>query len=87
MRFGKEAPIQLTIEGILQEEKLIAPFLLIILVENAFKYGFYTNNKDAFVHISLHLENEELLFSVANNVFPKHWCPVKKAPEIGAFFV
>lgn len=71
MRFGKEAPIQLTIEGILQGEKLIAPFLLIILVENAFKHGFYTNNKDAFVHISLHLENNELLFSVENSVFPK----------------
>ena len=71
MRFGKDASIQLTIVGNINDEKLIAPFLLIPLVENAFKHGFYTNGKDAFVTITLHLENNELLFFVENSVFTK----------------
>ena len=71
MRFGKDASILLTIDGDINDEKSIAPFLLIALVENAFKHGFYTNAKDAFVTITLHLENNELLFSVENSVFAK----------------
>lgn len=71
MRFGKEASIQLTIEGTINNVTLIAPFLLITLVENAFKHGFYTNSKDAFVNIKLCLQNNILLFSVENSVFVK----------------
>jgi LytS/YehU family sensor histidine kinase len=71
MRFGKEASIQFTIEGTINNEKLIAPLLLITLVENAFKHGFYTNAKGAFVNIYLNLDNSELLFSVENSVLEK----------------
>jgi sensor histidine kinase YesM len=71
MRFGKDASIQFTTKGNINSEKLIAPFLLITLVENAFKHGFYTNNKDAFVNMHLKIENNELLFSVENSVFVK----------------
>tara|TARA_R110002049_G_scaffold86447_1_gene219856 strand:+ start:2387 stop:3397 length:1011 start_codon:yes stop_codon:yes gene_type:complete len=71
MRFGKDAAIQLTTKGNLTNEILIAPFLFIPLVENAFKHGFYTNGKSAFVHIHLLIENDELLFSVENKVFIK----------------
>jgi LytS/YehU family sensor histidine kinase len=71
MRFGKDAAIQFSTKGTINDSTLIAPFLLIALVENAFKHGFYTNAKDAFVHITLNLENNELLFSVENSVFEK----------------
>ena len=71
MRFGKDASIQFTTEGNVNNEKLIAPFLLITLVENAFKHGLYTNNRDAFVNVHLKTENNELLFSVENSVFVK----------------
>lgn len=71
MRFGKEASIQLTILGNINDENIIAPFLLIPFVENAFKHGFYTNAKDAFVNITLSLENNELFFFVENSVFTK----------------
>lgn len=71
MRFGKDASIRLVMNGHIDGDKLIEPFLLIALVENAFKHGFYTNAKDAFVDIAVELENNELLFCVENSLFAK----------------
>lgn len=71
MRFGTDANIQLITSGTIPDEQLIAPFLLTTLVENAFKHGFYTNAKAAFVTITVNLENDEFLFTVENSVFAK----------------
>ena len=71
IRFGQDARIQLTVKNIADHEKWIEPFLLITLVENAFKHGFYTNLKDAFVKIDLHVNNKELVFVVENSVYTK----------------
>ncbi|MFA8436319.1 MAG: sensor histidine kinase [Marinifilaceae bacterium] len=67
IRFGKNADIHLEIEGETRG-KLIEPLLLIPLVENAFKHGFYTNNPSSFVHIRLKLEDETLKFSIRNSI-------------------
>ncbi len=71
MRFGKDAAITFTTDENINEENLIEPFLLIVLVENAFKHGFYTNYKDAYVNITLEITNNELLFFVENSMFVK----------------
>ncbi|MGY3794655.1 sensor histidine kinase [Aquimarina sp. 433] len=71
IRFGKDANIQFTFTNNTSQPLFIEPFLLITLVENAFKHGFYTNTKNAYVHIALVLDNNELLFSVENSVFKK----------------
>ncbi len=71
IRFGQDARIQLTFENLDKDEKWIEPFLLITLVENAFKHGFYTNIKDAFVNINLNIENKELICMVENSLFKK----------------
>lgn len=71
IRFGADARIKLIIEEPIGEEILIAPFLLIPLVENAFKHGFYTNSKAAFVTINVRIENKELRCTVENSVFKK----------------
>ncbi|GLB49146.1 sensor histidine kinase [Neptunitalea lumnitzerae] len=71
IRFGEEASITFTIENTLTSDILIAPFLLIPLVENAFKHGFYTNAKEAYVHMSLNITGNQLLFLVTNSVFKK----------------
>lgn len=71
IRFGQDARIQLNVENLDKGEKWIEPFLLITLVENAFKHGFYTNMKDAFVKINGNIENNELLFTVENSLFNK----------------
>ena len=74
IRFGEKANIQLEVKGE-NRGKLIEPLLLIPLVENAFKHGFYTNNPSSFVHITLKLENETLQFSIQNSIL--HNKPVR----------
>jgi len=71
MRFGKDVSIQFITNANVNDGRLIEPFLLITLVENAFKHGFYTNDKKAFVNIELVLEVNELMFCVENSVFEK----------------
>ena len=46
--------------------------MLITLVENAFKHGFYTNDKIAFVSIVMSITNNSILFEVA---FQLALCP------------
>lgn len=67
IRFGEKANIQLEAEGIVKG-KYIEPLLLIPLVENAFKHGFYTNHPDSFVQIKLKLEDDRLKFTIQNSI-------------------
>lgn len=67
IRFGEKANIIFETEGE-SNEKFIEPLLLIPLVENAFKHGFYTNNSEAFVHIILKLEDKVMKFTVQNSI-------------------
>lgn len=71
LRFGKDAAIEFESDKAVMVDRFIEPFLLIPLVENAFKHGFYTNSKDAFVNIQCDLDGNELEFSVKNSVFRK----------------
>jgi two-component system LytT family sensor kinase len=71
IRFGEDARIQLHMEDRDRNEKWIEPFLLITLVENAFKHGFYTNAKEAFVKIDIHIEHNYLQLTVENSIIGK----------------
>lgn len=71
IRFGEDARIQLQVTAFDKAEKWIEPFLLITLVENAFKHGFYTNSKAAFVKINVAINHNELHFTVENSLFSK----------------
>lgn len=71
IRFGENSDIFMKIDGN-PEGKFIEPLLLISLVENAFKHGFYTNHQDAFVHILVVVNDEDLSFSVKNKMM-KQW--------------
>lgn len=70
VRFGNQANIQFKIEGN-PEGIQIEPLLLITLVENAFKHGFYTNDNNAFVHITAVIKEHSLFFEVKNSIQSK----------------
>jgi len=70
IRFGEKANIQFETEGIVKG-KLIEPLLLLPLVENTFKHGFYINHPDSFVHIKLKMEGDILTFSTQNSILTK----------------
>ncbi|WP_405206591.1 sensor histidine kinase [Aquimarina sp. LLG6339-5] len=70
IRFGTQANIKFLIQGN-PEGKNIEPLLLIILVENAFKHGFYINDKDAFVTINVSIIDQRIMFIVENSILDK----------------
>ena len=70
LRFSSKADISFEIKGEPSEWN-IAPMLFISLIENAFKHGINGSGK-SFVHINLFVDNEKLLFDVANSYFYKH---------------
>lgn len=71
LRFGKDSAIEFKSNKAVMVDRFIEPFLLIPLVENAFKHGFYTNSKDAYVNIQCNFNGNELEFLVKNSVFRK----------------
>lgn len=67
IRFGEKANISFEINGN-AGHKTIEPLLLITLVENAFKHGFYTNETNAFVSMNATIKDNHLLFTVENSI-------------------
>ena len=49
----------------------IAPLLFIILLENAFKHGIETLTENAFIHIHLTENENDICFTIENNFDPK----------------
>lgn len=54
-----------------QSDGTVAPMLLIVLVENAFKHGLEALQGKGHVHIKLMVETEKLQFSVTNTKGPQ----------------
>lgn len=46
---------------------VIAPMVLLVFIENAFKHGFGTLVSHAYIHITLHNDEENICFTVKNN--------------------
>lgn len=70
LRFGNKAEIKIDLQNI-PNNLFIEPLLLITLVENAFKHGFYTNDNQSFVHIKANYFEKELIFTVVNSIQKK----------------
>jgi len=69
-RFGDKANISFEIVGD-TNNKQIEPLLLMTLVENAFKHGFYTNNTNSYVFIKAEIIGLHLTFTVENSIQQK----------------
>ena len=66
MRYHKAIDVKFNIE-ITDNDYEIMPLLFIILLENAFKHGVENLRENAFVHINLIAQNNEVNFEIENN--------------------
>lgn len=71
MRQGNHAEITLTINGD-PEDKQIAPFMLLPLVENAFKHGVSKIVSKAWLRITITILAKELFFTIENSRLSFH---------------
>ncbi|MDF1697648.1 MAG: histidine kinase [Saprospiraceae bacterium] len=65
MRYRKEIDVQFEID--MDEDHKIMPLLFIILLENAFKHGIENLPTDAYIHLSIQSQNNEVFFEIENN--------------------
>ncbi len=66
LKYGDSINLDFYSEGI-ENQHLIAPLLLINFIENSFKHSDVDANPNAFICISLTIENGQLNFSVENS--------------------
>ena len=64
MRFKNNLPLIYKVSGSIDDYK-IEPFILLPLIENAFKYGM-VNIKDSFINIEITIKSEKLKFLISN---------------------
>ncbi|MDO3626705.1 sensor histidine kinase [Mucilaginibacter sp. BT774] len=69
IRLSNNADIQLGIEGDTTGQ-YIAPLLMIVFVENAFKHFTTAKEKTAFIHILLSVKDDKLHLNVKNSIDP-----------------
>ena len=65
LRYQKNVNIAFT--HYIDESVKIAPLLFIILLENAFKHGVESLTKDAYVHLDLKANSNQIIFTIENN--------------------
>lgn len=67
LRISDRLVLQTNMEGIETADILIAPMVLIVFIENAFKHGRNTLDQKIYVDISLKISDDFILFSVKNS--------------------
>ncbi|NER13621.1 sensor histidine kinase [Leptobacterium flavescens] len=70
IRYQKNVKIDFEVETDKENTYFLAPLLLIILVENAFKHGIEKLRDNAFIDIKLYVRNHKLHFKTTNNFDP-----------------
>ena len=81
IRLSGNTVIDLLVEGD-TTERYIAPLLMIVFIENAFKHFSAAEGEKAFVHIRLSVNGDELNLNVRNSVYPG-FVPVPSAKRKG----
>ena len=67
MRIGERLALTTDFEDFTSSDARIAPMLLIVFIENAFKHSKNSTNERIFVHISLKTWGNRLLFTCVNS--------------------
>lgn len=68
MRYHKKSEV--VFEQQIRQEQQVSPLLFLILLENAFKHGIESLGEQAFVHVKLSADENEIRFEVTNNFDP-----------------
>lgn len=66
LRIGERLNLKVDIEEVIGSEIKIAPMLLIVFIENAFKHSKNSLDKSIYIDISLKIINEKIMFSIMN---------------------
>ncbi|WP_342647920.1 histidine kinase [Mucilaginibacter sp. CSA2-8R] len=66
IRIGEKLVLTTDLEDMVDAEVMIAPMLLIVFLENAFKHSKNTADQQIFVHVSLKTWENSILFTVKN---------------------
>ncbi len=69
---GNKLSLDIDIQEVKDINLQIAPMLLIVFVENAFKYSKITRDPKIFVSIHLHVKEDWIYFKVENSYDPAH---------------
>ncbi|WP_159476645.1 hypothetical protein [Dyadobacter sp. 3J3] len=82
---GDKLVLDFEIEGVNDNNLLIAPMLLIIFVENAFKYAKITRALKIFISIKLHVKDGWIYFSIINShdLFPQYLTESDETSGVG----
>jgi hypothetical protein len=67
IRIGERLNLKSAIVEIVSNERKIAPMLLIVFIENAFKHSKNSFDKAIFIDISLKIVGENIMFTVSNS--------------------
>ncbi|WP_162846966.1 sensor histidine kinase [Mucilaginibacter gracilis] len=68
IRVGNRLNLSRNINSLLDRQINIAPMLLIVFVENAFKHATNTFNHEISIAIDLRIENDTIHFNISNSV-------------------
>lgn len=79
MRYRKEIDIKFINDSV-EKPLQVMPLLFIILLENAFKHGVENLRENAFVHLRITTDNNQIFFEIENNFDPKE---TSTTPGIG----
>ena len=69
VRYDERLQIDMEVKGAYEHE-MIAPFLMIPFLENAFKHGVSKLNAQKWIRILVKIENDRLSFSISNSKPP-----------------
>lgn len=67
VRMGEKLKLDVSIQETNIDEIMIAPMLLIIFIENAFKHSKNSLLDEIYISIDLHIDNGRLVFTVGNS--------------------